>query len=597
MITTKKRFDPIVPRILLVFEHAFEMTYFLQTFSTVIKQKRLWTYSTQKVEWYAFCNNGDGFLALLHSLYALHAEYAFSAVINMGIAGSLDSSLPIGSVYDVSSVVYHDVLTGRTYQPAKQCFRFTHDALPLITVPAVSEGYEEAWRYFGTLLDMEGYFLVQWGEKNNIPVILLKQVSDYNTDVRVTIDVNITKGLFDYFTLHYLEWEEFFTTPFAAEMCEAFDWSCILDTNVQRISRFFVANRCSFSNRQKEYDAVRKTGKLSDGSSISIDFNRNMRQKGYVCIEKEFAEKDFLSYFNTYKPLIIENYLNYFMNKTDYRMQNLFIARKRGMCVKKKPAGYGVPKKLHYSAVNAYNCVFDCTYCYLQGFFRSDDIVLFNNTEDIAAQVLEIYTKNNKQPILLYFGDFCDALVFDEVMGTTVYMSEYLSDIHAIRCEFRTKSASYMHLQKITKKHSIIPAWTLSPEYVITRYEKGTAPLESRLEGLIRVIEWGFDVSVHVDPVILYDGCENDYSALFTKIVEVVPAEKVVHISLGFLRMNRDTYKAIRHIPGKAAITDNLTFEQGMYRYPEEFREKMTTIFYSILEPRYGADVLYVCME
>lgn len=584
-------------RILLLFEHQFEMSYFLQTFTACLKSKRLWRYTTDATEWYLYCNNGDSFPGLLHALYTLHSEYKFTAVMNLGIAGSLDDTLPIGSIQAVSSVVYHDIQTGRSFLPVKQCHSLSPSAKPLITVPMVTEGYKQEWRYFGTLLDMEGYFVAQWGEKNAVPVYLFKQVSDYNHDVRASVDVTITKDLYAYFCTHHKDWEEFFNIPFATEICSSLELPSQLDDTVKKLSCYFVSNRCSFSTRQKEYDSIRKTGKLSDGTTISFSLQPKNSENGYVCIEQEYRDKGFEQHFIGYVPLYITDYLHYFMNKTDYRRRNVFIARKKGMCVKKKPEGYGVAEKLHYSAVNAYNCPFECSYCYLQGFFRSDDIVVFANTDDVVSQILDIHRTNPERQILLYFGDFCDALVYDTALHTTAYIAEALSQYPDIRCEFRTKSAAYIHLQQIKNTYTIIPAWTLSTEYVVATYEKGTAPLEARFKGLLSVIAWGFDISVHIDPVVYYEGCEEDYRELFVKIAKTLPAQNVVHISLGFLRMNRDTYKAIRHVPGKAAITSYLTFEQGMYRYPQEFREKMTAIFYSIMEPIYGDRILYVCME
>ena len=47
---------------------------------------------------------------------------------------------------------------------------------------------------------------------------------------------------------------------------------------------------------------------------------------------------------------------------------NLFIAKKRGKLVKEAPDAYGIGEEKHFYFINSYNCIYECEYCYLQGF-------------------------------------------------------------------------------------------------------------------------------------------------------------------------------------------------------------------------------------
>ena len=585
------------PKVLLVFEHAFEMKYFLELPFQIIKSKRLWKYSSDLCDWYIYSNNGDGFFALLHSLYTLQATYEFIAIVNMGIAGSLDVSLSVGNIFPVSSVIYHDLHTNRTFQAPKQCRLKMKNSQPLITVPVVTEGNCDAWKYFGTLIDMEGYFICQWGDRNSVPVLLIKQVSDYNENVRASIDTRITKGLAEYFLEHREEWEKIFTVPWSLEIYMALEFDFEANDIVLQLSQYFVHHHSSFSSRQKIYSQIRQNlFSFENNQKISLRTS-SQKNNGYLLVEEDFSVSQYHERFSFLKPVSITNYLHYFMNKTQYGIRNIFIAQKKGLCVKKKPEGYGAKSIHHYSAVNAYNCMFDCSYCYLQGFFRSDDIVLFENKEAIVSQIITLYTSLHSQPIIIYFGDFCDALTFDTITKMSEFVSEHLIQYPRIRCEFRTKSQNYLHLRTINNHHTVVPAWTLSPQHVISLHEKGTATLDMRFYAIKDVVQWGYQVSVHVDPVIFYEGCVDDYTNLFERIVREIDSSRVLYISLGFLRMNRDTYRAISRDPQKAVITANLHFHEGMYRYSSEFRDTVTHLFLSTVVPVFGKEKVYVCME
>ena len=63
---------------------------------------------------------------------------------------------------------------------------------------------------------------------------------------------------------------------------------------------------------------------------------------------------------------------------------NLFIGEKKGQLVKPAPPAYGLSGEPHYYFVHAYNCIYECNYCYLQGYFQSPDIVIFLNHHEIG---------------------------------------------------------------------------------------------------------------------------------------------------------------------------------------------------------------------
>ena len=48
---------------------------------------------------------------------------------------------------------------------------------------------------------------------------------------------------------------------------------------------------------------------------------------------------------------------------------NLFIGRKKGQLLKEAPSAYGVGSEKHFYYIHAYNCIYECEYCYLHFYF------------------------------------------------------------------------------------------------------------------------------------------------------------------------------------------------------------------------------------
>ena len=91
----------------------------------------------------------------------------------------------------------------------------------------------------------------------------------------------------------------------------------------------------------------------------------------------------------------------------------LFLGKKRGKLLKPTPDAYGLGTGPHYYFVHAYNCIFECEYCYLQGYFSSPDIVLFLNHEEIC-EAIEAKTKEHLAEghanVWFHAGEFSDSL-------------------------------------------------------------------------------------------------------------------------------------------------------------------------------------------
>ena len=88
---------------------------------------------------------------------------------------------------------------------------------------------------------------------------------------------------------------------------------------------------------------------------------------------------------------------------------NLFIAAKKGAKVKLAPDAYGWGSEPHYYFVQAYNCIYECEYCYLQGYFKSPDLVWFVNHEEIILDMEGVLQAHSQAKVLWFHaGEFSD---------------------------------------------------------------------------------------------------------------------------------------------------------------------------------------------
>ena len=67
-----------------------------------------------------------------------------------------------------------------------------------------------------------------------------------------------------------------------------------------------------------------------------------------------------------------------------------------------------------------YNCIYDCSYCFLQGMYSSANFVLFVNYEDFVLEIKKLISK--KENITFFSGYDCDSLALENITGFASYI-------------------------------------------------------------------------------------------------------------------------------------------------------------------------------
>ena len=288
---------------------------------------------------------------------------------------------------------------------------------------------------------------------------------------------------------------------------------------------------------------------------------------------------------------------DYLQKRTDLR---LFLGeKKRGALVKRAPNAYGVLGHPHFYFVNAYNCIYECNYCYLQGYFHSPDVVLFLNYKDMVAKAKEIIkAQGNNPPVWFHAGEFSDSLALSHLTDELKTYADFFAHHPRAFLELRTKSANTKALLGIPPIPNMITSFSLSPEDKINNNDLKTPSLKSRLLAMKRIKAHGHKLAIHFDPIIYDESILEAYRALLSSLHAELDLTSMEYVSLGVVRFTKDVYTEVkRNYPG-SKILSLVGEEENLARYPRPMRLWiMNRIKEMILSYGVRADLVYLCME
>ncbi len=202
----------------------------------------------------------------------------------------------------------------------------------------------------------------------------------------------------------------------------------------------------------------------------------------------------------------------------------------------------------HFYATPLINCLYNCDYCFLQGMYPSGNMVLFVNENDFFSAIVERleYGHSSNNPLVISPSYNTDLMAIEKLVPLTRSWINFCYKTENLVLEFRTKSALFRPLEDITPIPTILFAWTLSPKRVIDTHEFGTPNLNRRLKAALGAIKRGWRVRLCFDPVLFYDGWEQDYAVFLDQVFTTLPADRIEDATLGYFRMNKDFFQRIR---------------------------------------------------
>ena len=281
--------------------------------------------------------------------------------------------------------------------------------------------------------------------------------------------------------------------------------------------------------------------------------------------------------------------------------KRLALSRFKGSFLKKCPGISPGMVCCNYYVVNlAKNCIYDCSYCFLQDFLGNNPMqVAYVNVEDLLVELEEVFTQNSDRNFRVGTGELTDSLALDAIVPYTAYLLPFFNQQSNAVLELKTKSDQIANLLDHSDPTNIIVSWSLNPQTVIDQEEKGTPSLAQRLESAKACLDKGYRIGFHFDPIILIPGWEDAYQQLVNILCDSLPIAKVEWVSLGSFRY-RPSLKSIiknRHPQTHLFTSEHLPSKDGKFRYLRPLRNHAYKTIRGYLKSRLEELNIYICME
>lgn len=280
---------------------------------------------------------------------------------------------------------------------------------------------------------------------------------------------------------------------------------------------------------------------------------------------------------------------------------SLALSRFKGSFLKKCPGVSPGMVCCNYYIVNlSKNCIYDCSYCFLQDFLDNNPMqVAYVNIEDLLCELEEVFTQYPDRSFRVGTGELTDSLALDDIVPHTNHLLPFFNQQSNAVLELKTKSDKITNLLNHSDPTNIIVSWSLNPQAITELEEKGTPSLTRRLEAARRCLDKGYRIGFHFDPIILVPGWEEAYQQLVDTLCDIIPIDKVEWVSLGSFRY-RSTLKSIinnRHPGTRLFSSEHFPSKDGKFRYFRPLRNHAYRTIRGYLMSRSKELKIYLCME
>jgi spore photoproduct lyase len=281
--------------------------------------------------------------------------------------------------------------------------------------------------------------------------------------------------------------------------------------------------------------------------------------------------------------------------------RRLVIARRRTPFLMPCPAGSSKFACCGYLVLTlASNCPMDCSYCFLQEYLADNPAFqLYANYTDSFDELDRLAANAHGRSFRVGTGELADSLAFDSITSIGRDLVDFFAARENLTLELKTKTDEIENLLAVDPRGRVLVSWTLSPHHVYRSSEHLTASPAARIAAARAVLDAGYRVAFHFDPLIAYPDAEHDYLQLIDQLLDVIHPKQISFISMGGLRMTPRLRSAARsRFPSDPMLCgEDVLSTDGRFRTFTPLRLSL----YRALARRFekaGAEIpAYLCME
>ncbi|MCX5873112.1 MAG: DNA photolyase, partial [Deltaproteobacteria bacterium] len=191
-------------------------------------------------------------------------------------------------------------------------------------------------------------------------------------------------------------------------------------------------------------------------------------------------------------------------------------------------------------------CPMDCRYCALQVYFNNPVMEVYVNLDEMLEQLNDFL---DRAPMDQFFrfctGEFTDSLALEPLTGYAQPLAKIFSRRNNASIEFKTKTDHIDPLLSLENQRNIIISFSVNALGFTKSEELRAASLRQRLKAAGKAAAWGFKVGFHFDPIVPFEGWEEQYTATVDDIFSVVKPDSIAWISMGVLRFVPDLKEVV----------------------------------------------------
>ena len=275
----------------------------------------------------------------------------------------------------------------------------------------------------------------------------------------------------------------------------------------------------------------------------------------------------------------------------------LYLTRNKGAFIRECPGtrtytccGYQI---LHIGTF----CTMDCSYCILQAYFHPPLLQFFVNHEDMVSELAQAFSKPGISRIGT--GEFTDSMIWEYGTNLSALLVPLFGAQTRAVLELKTKTTDIQRLKHLSHNRKTICAWSLNTERVIREQERNTSSLNARLRAAATCESWGYPLAFHFDPVVLYEGCEEEYRQVIQQLFALVSADNIVWISIGTFRFIPELKSIIQNRFSDSTLVygEFITGLDGKMRYFKPLRLNFYQKLVSWIRELAPNVRIYFCME
>ena len=278
----------------------------------------------------------------------------------------------------------------------------------------------------------------------------------------------------------------------------------------------------------------------------------------------------------------------------------LYLTPFKGSFFKQCP-GAGGMLCCNYFVLNlGLQCNMNCSYCYLQSYVNTPVLTVYTNIEQALEELAALAEKFPDKPYRVGTGETTDSLSLDRLTQYSKVLVEFFRKFPGWTLEFKTKSSCIEEFVNQEHAGNVVVSWSINCERVVSQEEHGTANLKRRLQSARRVLEKGYRVAFHIDPMIWHPEWRESYMELVHQVTTSFLPEEIPSITVGALRFQPEQKVIMKERFGMSSLVNRgelFPTREGKLRYDQELRNEMFNFVMKAFRDHDPKWRVWLCME